>query len=124
MSPAKTTKLLIPAVLAAAFTLAAAEQQVAAKKNLEPAISRPAQEKAAAERLGALKQKYEGGVRVPGIAYWKGTIKPGRVSHGLFDAKEEHAMMPLKQPHGPVILGTVNKHLATFKAYPPAVPML
>jgi arylsulfatase len=41
----------------------------------------------------------------------------------LFDAKEEHAMMPLKQPHGPVILGTVNKHLATFKAYPPAVPM-
>lgn len=156
---------------------------------------------------------YEGGVRVPGIAYWKGTIKPGRVSTSLalagasdqvpgdryidsidqssflltddgasrrraiyywagnafmgvrvaefkflvkdqtyqhddtwprlspfqgtvspslyagklfnllLDAKEEHAMLPLKQPHVPVILGTVKKHLATFKEYPPAVPM-
>lgn len=28
---------------------------------------------------------WEGGVRVPGIAYWKGMIKPGRVSDGLFD---------------------------------------
>jgi arylsulfatase len=173
---------------------------------------------------GAKGSCYEGGVRVPGIAYWKGIIKPGRVSAGLFDltdfyatslalagasdkgpddryidsidqssffladdgasrrraiyywagnafmgvrlaefkflvkdqtyqhddtwprlspfqgtiqpslyggklfnlcldAKEEHAMMPLKQPHGPVILGAVNKHLATFKDYPPAVPM-
>jgi arylsulfatase len=28
---------------------------------------------------------WEGGVRVPGIAYWPGTIAPGRVSDGLFD---------------------------------------
>ncbi len=28
---------------------------------------------------------WEGGVRVPGIAYWPGTIAPGRVSEGLFD---------------------------------------
>jgi arylsulfatase len=28
---------------------------------------------------------WEGGVRVPGIAYWPGTIKAGRVSEGLFD---------------------------------------
>ncbi|MFL9485127.1 arylsulfatase [Chitinophagaceae bacterium LWZ2-11] len=28
---------------------------------------------------------WEGGVRVPGIAYWKGMIKPGRISDGLFD---------------------------------------
>lgn len=28
---------------------------------------------------------WEGGVRVPGIANWKGMIKPGRISDGLFD---------------------------------------
>jgi arylsulfatase len=28
---------------------------------------------------------WEGGVRVPGIVYWRGVIKPGRVSDGLFD---------------------------------------
>lgn len=28
---------------------------------------------------------WEGGVRVPGIAYWPGTISSGRVSDGLFD---------------------------------------
>ena len=28
---------------------------------------------------------WEGGVRVPGIAYWPGIIKPGRQSDGLFD---------------------------------------
>lgn len=28
---------------------------------------------------------WEGGVRVPGIAYWPGTIAPGRQSDGLFD---------------------------------------
>ena len=34
---------------------------------------------------GAKGTTWEGGVRVPGIAYWKGMIQPGRVSDGLFD---------------------------------------
>jgi len=34
---------------------------------------------------GAKSSAREGGVRVPGIAYWKGTISPGRESDGLFD---------------------------------------
>jgi len=34
---------------------------------------------------GAKSSAWEGGVRVPGIAYWKGTISPGRESDGLFD---------------------------------------
>jgi arylsulfatase len=167
---------------------------------------------------------YEGGVRVPAIAYWKGTIKPGRVSGGLFDLMdlydsflahagasdrmpadrfidsidqssflisddgesrrravyywagstfmgvrvaeykftvkdqvylqddtwprqspfqsmietslyggklfnllidpgEQHAMGPLKQPQLPVLNAVAQQHLATLKAYPPAVPV-
>ena len=31
---------------------------------------------------------WEGGVRVPGIAYWPGMIKPARVSDGLFDVMD------------------------------------
>jgi arylsulfatase len=58
---------------------------------------------------------------------FQGTIQPslygGKLFNFLLDANEEHAMTPLKQPHGPVILGAVNKHLATFEEYPPAVPM-
>ncbi|MEW5963887.1 MAG: arylsulfatase [Pseudomonadota bacterium] len=34
---------------------------------------------------GAKASAWEGGVRVPGIAYWKGMIKPGRESDELFD---------------------------------------
>ncbi|MBR0742081.1 arylsulfatase [Bradyrhizobium liaoningense] len=34
---------------------------------------------------GAKGSPWEGAVRVPGIAYWKGVIKPGRESSGLFD---------------------------------------
>lgn len=34
---------------------------------------------------GGKGSTWEGGVRVPGIAYWPGTIPPGRVSEGLFD---------------------------------------
>ncbi len=37
---------------------------------------------------GAKGNTYEGGVRVPGIAYWKGTIVPGRISDGLFDLSD------------------------------------
>jgi len=34
---------------------------------------------------GAKNTPWEGGVRVPGIAYWKGMIQPGRESAELFD---------------------------------------
>jgi arylsulfatase len=34
---------------------------------------------------GAKSSTWEGGVRVPGIAYWRGMIKPGRESDDLFD---------------------------------------
>ena len=34
---------------------------------------------------GAKGTTWEGGVRIPGIAYWKGMIKPGRVSDDVFD---------------------------------------
>lgn len=34
---------------------------------------------------GAKGTTFEGGVRVPGIAYWKGTISPGRESVEVFD---------------------------------------
>lgn len=34
---------------------------------------------------GAKTTPWEAGVRVPGIAYWKGMIKPGRESDDLFD---------------------------------------
>ncbi len=32
-------------------------------------------------------------------------------------------MLPLKQQQSPVLLATGNKHLETFKAYAPPVPM-
>ncbi len=34
---------------------------------------------------GAKCNTFEGGMRVPGIVYWRGMIKPGRISDGLFD---------------------------------------
>jgi len=34
---------------------------------------------------GGKGSTWEGGVRVPGIAYWPGTIEAGRISDGLFD---------------------------------------
>jgi hypothetical protein len=75
----KTARLFLYAALVAAFTLPAGAQQgavppattddtflaepVTAKPNLEPAIARPVQEKAASERLAALRRQHG---RAPG----------------------------------------------------------
>jgi hypothetical protein len=63
----------------------------------------------------------------PRMSPFQGTIQSslygGKLFNLLVDAKEEHAMLPLRQPQSPVLLGTVNKHLATFKTYAPPVPM-
>lgn len=37
---------------------------------------------------GAKGNTWEGGMRVPGIAYWRGVITPGRTSDGLFDLSD------------------------------------
>ncbi len=37
---------------------------------------------------GAIGTTWEGGMRVPGIVYWKGMLKPGRQSDGLFDLSD------------------------------------
>lgn len=34
---------------------------------------------------GAKLSGWEGGIRIPGVVYWKGMIKPGQVNDGLFD---------------------------------------
>lgn len=34
---------------------------------------------------GSIGSTWEGGVRVPGIVYWKDMISPGQVNHGVFD---------------------------------------
>jgi len=34
---------------------------------------------------GAKGTGWEGAIRIPGVAYWKGMIEPGQVSDGLFD---------------------------------------
>jgi hypothetical protein len=63
----------------------------------------------------------------PRTSPFQGTIQNslygGKLFNLLIDTKEEHAMLPLKQPQSPVLLGAANKHLATLKAYPPPVPM-
>lgn len=46
----------------------------------------------------------------------------GKLFNLLVDPKEEHAMLPLKQPQAPVLLAAATKHLATFEAYAPPVP--
>jgi arylsulfatase len=72
-------------------------------------------------------QVYQHNGTWPRMSPFRGTIQPslygGKLFNLLVDTKEEHAMMPLKQPQGPEILGAVNAHLATFKEHPPKVPM-
>ena len=41
----------------------------------------------------------------------------GKLFNLLIDPKEEHALLPLKQPHIPVLKAAAEQHLATFKTY-------
>lgn len=47
----------------------------------------------------------------------------GKLFDLYIDPKEEHALLPLKQPHIPVISAAIRAHLATMKKYPPKVPI-
>lgn len=47
----------------------------------------------------------------------------GKIFDLYIDPKEEHALAPLKQPQIPVLSRTLQQHLATFKAFPPKVPI-
>jgi arylsulfatase len=47
----------------------------------------------------------------------------GKLFNLYIDAKEEHAMLPLKQPHVPVMAKAIAAHMATFKQFPPKVPI-
>lgn len=72
-------------------------------------------------------QVYEHDDTWPRMSPFQGTIQNslygGKLFNLLVDAKEEHAMLPLKQPQAPVLKEAADKHLATFKIYPPPVPM-
>jgi hypothetical protein len=46
----------------------------------------------------------------------------GKLFNLLIDPKESHAMLPLKQPHAPVLLAAATKHVSTFAKYAPPVP--
>lgn len=47
----------------------------------------------------------------------------GKLFDLYIDPKEEHALLPLKQPQIPVMAQAVQAHLATFKQYPPKMPI-
>jgi arylsulfatase A-like enzyme len=59
---------------------------------------------------GAKGTTWEGGVRVPGIAYWKGMIAPGRTSDGLFDLMDLFGV-------GLNLAGVSNEKLPADKYY-------
>jgi hypothetical protein len=63
----------------------------------------------------------------PRMRPFPGTLLPSlygsKLGHLLREAKEEHTMLPVKQPPSLVLLGAAQKHLATCKAYVPPVPL-
>jgi arylsulfatase len=69
---------------------------------------------------------WEGGVRVPGIAYWKGMIAPGRVSDEVFDLMDlfntavnlagANAKLPKKIAANPHPLPSTNTYIKRKKA--------
>ena len=72
-------------------------------------------------------QVYQHNDTWPRLSPFQGTIQNslygGKLFNLLVDTKEEHAMLPLKQPHTPVLKDAADRHLATFKTYVPPVPM-
>ncbi|OWK33147.1 sulfatase-like hydrolase/transferase [Sphingomonas dokdonensis] len=59
----------------------------------------------------------------PFSASFTSPIYGGKMFDLYIDPKEEHALAPLKQPQIPVLKNAINAHLATFKNYPPKVPL-
>ncbi|MEH0194276.1 sulfatase-like hydrolase/transferase [Caulobacter sp. CCNWLY153] len=63
----------------------------------------------------------------PSLSPFQGAITPSGSGMRLFDLyidpKEQYGLLPLKQPQIPVLAKAVAAHLATFKAYPPKVPV-
>lgn len=63
----------------------------------------------------------------PAMSPFQGSITPAGSGSKMFDLyidpKEEHALLPLKQPQIPVLTRAAAAHLATFKTYPPKVPI-
>ncbi|PZQ57245.1 MAG: hypothetical protein DI570_20190 [Phenylobacterium zucineum] len=63
----------------------------------------------------------------PSMSPFQGSITAAGSGSKMFDLyidpKEEHALLPLKQPQIPVLTRTAAAHMATFKAYPPKVPI-
>lgn len=83
-------------------------------------------------RVGEFKylvrdQHFENKDTWPASSPFQSTTAPaaygGKLFHLYVDPKEEHALLPLKQPQVPVVARTAAAHLATFKAYPPRVPI-
>ncbi|WP_294192345.1 sulfatase-like hydrolase/transferase [uncultured Sphingomonas sp.] len=59
----------------------------------------------------------------PFSAAYTTSVYGGKMFDLYIDPKEEHALAPLKQPQIPVVAAAVQAQLATFKAYPPKVPI-
>ena len=63
---------------------------------------------------GAKGSAWEGGVRVPGIAYWRGMIAPGRESDELFDLMDLfNTSLQLAGDRGPVSRPTATSTAST-----------
>lgn len=66
---------------------------------------------------------WEGGIRAPGIAYWKGTIAAGRESDELsnlyIDSKEKSPVGHRQNAFLAAMAAELKAHGATFRKFPP-----
>ncbi|MEW5684027.1 MAG: sulfatase-like hydrolase/transferase [Pseudomonadota bacterium] len=83
-------------------------------------------------RVGEFKflqrsQQYKHEDTWPSLSPFQGSITVAGTGSKMFDLyidpKEEHALTPLKQPQIPVLTRALAAHMATFKTYPPKVPI-